>query len=122
MEYEKIISEIGEVAVKENAEKFAAYCIKLSRDSKTDFILKKSEKALADMYRRVASEGLVFDGVHITLQSTGVSYDYVAYKNKMYIVYPETEFDAALVYTDDVFSFKKENGKVVYSHVVANPF
>ena len=77
---------------------------------------------LADAFRCVVAEGLVFDGVHITLQSTGVSYDFQAYKNKMLLAYPESLIDIQLVYKDDVFSFSKESGKVIYSHIISNPF
>jgi len=82
----------------------------------------RSEEELIDFFKKVNSEGLVFDGVHITLQSTGISYDYQAYKNKMLIAYPESIIDDDLVYKNDVFDSRKESGKVIYSHEIQNPF
>lgn len=106
----------------EEVEKFAGYCVKLSKDEKSKFICTKSAKDLALLFRRVQSEWIPFDGVHVTLQSTGISYDYVAYKNKMFLAYPETKFDVALVYNGDKFSFEKTDGNVLYQHTIANPF
>ena len=82
----------------------------------------KTEWQLANFFIRVNNEWLKFDGKHITLQSTGISYDYIAYKNKMLLVYPESFIDIGIVYDWDVFAFSKESGKVVYSHDIANPF
>ena len=82
----------------------------------------RPDEFLIDCFKQVASEGLVFDGVHITLQGTGVSYDYQAYKNKMLIAYPESIIDDDLVYKNDVFDSRKESGKVIYSHEIQNPF
>jgi len=107
---------------KANAENFASYIVRISLDPKNIFMKTKGEQEMADLYKRVAKDGLVFDGKHITLQSTGVSYDYVAYKNKMLIAYPESKIDMALVYKDDEFSASKESGSVIYHHNIANPF
>jgi len=73
-------------------------------------------------FKRIVDEGLIFDGKHITLQSTGISLDYVAYKNKMLLVYPETKMDFGVVYEGDDFTFRKESGKVIYIHDYKNPF
>jgi len=77
---------------------------------------------LATYFKKVALDGLFIDGVHITLQSTGVAYDYIAYKNKMLMAYPETVFDISLVYDGDEFKFEKKSGTVSYIHNIANPF
>jgi len=106
----------------EDVEKFAGYCVKLSKDEKSKFINSKSAKDLASLFRRVQSEGIPFDGVHVTLQSTGISYDYVAYKNKMYLAYPETKFDVGIVFKGDSFNFEKTDWSVVYQHTISNPF
>lgn len=121
---EDIIAQLPESQnyTEEDVEKFAGYCVKLSKDEKSKFICTKSAKDLASLFRRVQSEGIPFDGVHVTLQSTGISYDYIAYKNKMFLAYPETKFDVALVYNGDKFSFEKTDGKVLYQHIIANPF
>ncbi len=109
---------------------FVEYCFKLETEKKKsgkDWIIKnpwmkhKTDQILAELFKKVDAEGLIFDGQHITLQSTGVSFDYVAFKNKMLLIYPETIFDIDLVYKDDKFSFKKEDGRVFYTHSFANP-
>jgi len=114
----------------EAVQQFSAYCVRLSNEtkSKTDPTLKnpwmqgKKASALAGLYKRVLADGLFFDGVHITLQSTGVSYNYVAYKNKMLLVYPESEIDVQLVYEKDEFESSKDSGIVHYNHKIVDPF
>lgn len=83
---------------------------------------KRTEEYLARIFKAVEADHLVFDGVDITLQSTGVSYSYQAYKNRMFYAYPESIIDLSLVYKDDSFTFKKESGRVKYVHDIANPF
>lgn len=112
---------------KEQVEQYASYLIRLQIERK-DGVIKNpwmsqvTDEYAADLFRRVAAEGLFFDGKHITLQSTGISYDYVAYKNKMLLAYPESKVDVALVFDGDVFSAAKESGSVIYSHSITNPF
>jgi len=98
------------------------YIDKLKKDWKSTFIKNYSNEQLAQIFLKVANEGLVFDWIHITLQSTGVSYDYVAYKNKMLLVYPESTIDVSLVYSGDDIDFGKESGKITYRHKIKNPF
>ena len=83
---------------------------------------KRPDEFFAECFKKVKATGLKFDGVHIIIQERGVGYDYVAYKNKMLLAYPESQLDVGLVYKGDTFSIKKENGKVEYHHEVANPF
>ena len=106
----------------EQAETFASYCIRLAMDIKNPWMKTKTADNMAILFKRVAKDGLVFDGVHITLQSTGISYDYVAYKNKMLLVYPESEVDIGLVYEGDSFNVAKESGNIIYSHTILDPF
>ncbi len=112
---------------KEDAEKFASYCLNLLTDVKTDKTLRnpwmqfRTAQDLATLFKRVKAEGLTFDGKHISLQSTGVSYDYIAYKNKMLLVYPETKFDMDVVKTGDTFNVDKVDGDIVYRHVITKP-
>jgi len=112
----------------EHAEQFASYVIKLETETDKEGRLKnqwmkgRKEEEMVALFNRVAEDGLVFDGKHITLQSTGISYDYVAYKNKMLLAYPESKVDVSLVYQGDDFSVAKESGSVVYSHNIKNPF
>lgn len=102
---------------------FVSYIEKLSKDNKQKYIVDKyTEAQLAEMFNSVKNQGLVFDGIHITLQNTGITYDYVAYKNKMLLVYPESTIDVSLVYAGDEIEFGKESGKVEYKHKIKNPF
>ncbi len=82
----------------------------------------KSDKFWDKCWDVIVRSGLEFDAKHITLISTGVSFDYVAYKNKMLQVYPETLIDIDLIYKGDSFAFEKENGHVTYKHIIGDPF
>lgn len=73
-------------------------------------------------WHKIEQSGLKFDGHHITINQNGVSYDYVAYKNKMLLAYPESKIDVELVYKGDTFAFEKSNGVVDYKHIFGNPF
>ena len=89
---------------------------------KNPWLQQRPDSFLINIFNVVADDGLVFDGDDITLQSTGVSYNYQAYKNKMFLAYPETIIDVSLVCKDDTFQFQKESGKVQYTHTIVNPF
>lgn len=112
---------------KEIVEKFASYILKLYLEKTKDgkiknyWIQQRTNEEMAELFRRVEKDGLHFDGVHITLQSTGISYDYIAYKNKMLLAYPESKVDVSLVYDGDDFEVSKESGSVVYHHNIKNP-
>jgi len=114
--------------VPEQVESFAAYCMRLylERDKsgkpKNAWMQQKTDEQMATLFKRVAKDGMVFDGIHITLQATGISYDYIAYKNKMFISYPESTIDVGLVYEGDDFKVSKETGSVMYHHNVSDPF
>lgn len=82
----------------------------------------RTSEQFASYFVKVSQEWLTFDGKHIVLQNRWISYDYVAYKNKMLKVYPESKIDIDLVYKWDTFSFSKDSGKVTYTHEIANPF
>lgn len=86
------------------------------------WVAKKSDEWFADCWNKIVASGLQFDGKHITLNENGVSYDYVAYKNKMLLAYPESKIDDGLVYKGDTFDFAKVNGVVDYHHKLADPF
>jgi len=84
----------------------------------------KDEQAI-NIYKKVAKTGLYIDGDMITILNKGkimVQLDYRAYKNLVLIRYPESIIDANIVYDKDIFSFKKENGKIIYSHKITDPF
>ena len=130
MEKAKIIDLLKKKGHEEtNAEKFAAYIIKLTLEKdrqtgklKNEWIQSYKEEKVIELYERVAEDGLIFDGTNITLQKTGISYNYIAYKNKMLLAYPESKVDVQLVYKDDMFQVGKESGSVVYSHTITKPF
>ena len=85
------------------------------------FKFKKTEE-LISLFKKIHDLWLVFDGKHITLQSTGISFDYIALKNKMLNIYPESIIDVQLVYEGDEIDFAKQSWKVNYSHKISNPF
>jgi len=107
---------------------FISYIQKLKTEKdkkgnlKNKWMKYKKDDQLVELFKKVKAEGLAIDGKHVTIQSTGVSFDYVAYKNKMLQIYPDTVFDIELVYEDDTFTFSKDSGKVVYKHMINNPF
>lgn len=84
-----------------------------------------SEK-VANLFKKAVDDGLWIDGKHVVIENRGgkigLSYDYIAYKNKLLNIYPEAKIDFDVVYKDDDFSFQKKDGKVFYSHKLNNPF
>ena len=109
-------------------EAYATYCYRLKNEKNKDKTVKNPWMAyqtvenLDAMFRRVMETGLDFDGVHVTIQARGITYDYQAYKKRMYLAYPESLVDLQLVYKGDTTSFKKESGEVIYSHHIKDPF
>jgi hypothetical protein len=75
-----------------------------------------------NIINKLSKINLPLDGKHVTLTSRGITLDYIAYKNKFLSIYPNAEIDFDLVYNDDEFFIKKENGKVLYQHKIGNPF
>lgn len=120
----KLLTEYNE----QDVSRFAQYCVKVQTEKNKDNTLKNywAAKYTAEnfvyAFKKVAKEGLVFDGVHITFQSTGISYDYIAYKNKMLVAYPESKIDVSVVNEGDTFTFSKKDGRVNYKHEINNPF
>jgi len=113
----------------EEVERFASYCIRIKLEKKkgstefqNPFMQTKSSDDMIKLYKRVANEWLVFDWVHITLQSTGISYDYVALKNKMLLTYPESIIDVQVVNKQDNIEFSKDSWKITYFHKLWSPF
>lgn len=112
-----------------HVDEFSSYCQRIAtevdkktKELKYPFMKTKSAKQLADLFKRVKAIGLVFDGKHITLQSTGISFDYVAYKNKMLLAYPESTIDVGVVKEGDTFSIDNVNGEIEYRHMIQDPF
>ena len=123
-EIKKALSEYSQEAV----ENYINYCNRTLNAKDKNKVVKnpwfawKKDPELISAFKKVSLDGLVFDGVNITWIKTGVSYNHVAYKNKMFNVYPESIIDLQLVFKDDVFKFSKESGKVIYKHDISNPF
>jgi len=84
----------------------------------------KANQAIA-LYKKVAIDNLFIDGETITIQFKGkamVNYDYNAYKNKLLNIYPNSKFDLQIVCEKDTFDFRKEDGRIKYTHVLGDPF
>lgn len=100
--------------------------LKTAKNSKKEIINpwanSRTDEYYADCFKKVKKEGFVIDGKHISIQATGITYDYVAYKNKMLLVYPDTKIDIGIVYKGDEFSFRKEDGRVYYKHEMTSNF
>ena len=115
----------------EAVEQYASYCIKTALEKKkegnvwlpkNEWMMKMKAEKLITFFKRVAVDSMYIDGKNITLSNRGIDYNYKAYKNKMFLVYPESKVDVQLVYKEDVFSFSKKSGEVFYSHDLVNPF
>lgn len=107
---------------------FDAYVTKLKTEKGQDGKLKnwwatqKDNNFWENCWHVAEQSGLKFDGKHLTITQNGLTFDYVAYKNKMLQVYPDSIIDCSLVYKGDSFAFEKENGHVTYKHIINNPF
>lgn len=101
---------------------------KKKKDKNNNWVLanpwatKKDTAFWEDCWNKLEIIGLIFDGKHITINENGLNFDYVAYKNKMLLAYPESKIDVELVYKGDTFSFDKTNGGLKYTHTFGNPF
>lgn len=129
MNKQDIIDALKKVDNQQHVENFASYCVRLKLEKdrenkalKNPWMQNKTAQDMAKLYLRVENEGLVFDGKHVTLNSRGIAFDYVAYKNKMLIAYPETKMNFSAVFAGDEFSFQTQDGKVSYTHTLHNPF
>ena len=110
----------------QDSKRFAVYCENLTKTTKNagfkQRLQKTTAETFADSFLKVKNDGLVFDGKNITLQPTGISYNYVAYKNKMLNVYPDSKIELGVVYQGDDFEFSVTSGQVHYRHSLKNPF
>ena len=127
MDFEKIKTELKEYP-QVKVENYLNYLKKLETEKNKDGSLKnswvknRSEKVFIDCFKKVADIGLYIDGDIVSIQSTGISLSYNAYKNLVLQKYPETKFDLQLVKDGDEFEFSKENGKVNYFHKMNSAF
>ena len=127
MEKSKIL-ELLEGQDQQHSIEFANYICKLHAELDGNnkpvnyYLHSRSEEDMAEAYKKVKKEGLVFDGKNIKMTSNGVSFNYVAFKNKMLSIYPESKIDIELVFDGDEFSYEKIDGKITYKLKVKNPF
>ncbi len=67
--------------------------------------------------------GFPLDGVNYVITGNSMYMPtYKAFKNKIYMVYPESVIDVQLIREGDTYHFAKESGSVIYSHDIADPF
>lgn len=67
--------------------------------------------------------GFALDGVNYVISGNRMYMPtYKAYKNKIYMVYPDTVIDLQLIREGDDYNFAKESGAVLYTHNIADPF
>lgn len=116
---------------KQEVDFFAKYVEKLRTEQQkknNQWVLKnpwannKDESWFVDLFKKNKITGLLFDGVHVTINQHGLSYDYIAYKNRLLKAYPETQISFSEVYKHDEFSFAQTEKGVTYNHVFTNPF
>lgn len=80
-----------------------------------DFILQSIAECI--------DNGFALDGVNYVITGNRMYMPtYKAFKNKIYMVYPESVIDLQLVHEGDDFTVSKESGAVIYQHNIANPF
>ena len=89
---------------------------------KNVWAVKNNNQWFDDLYKKNELTKLPFDGVHITINQHGLSYDYIAYKNRLLIAYPETKISFSEVYNDDIFTFSNNSDGVYYEHKITSPF
>lgn len=67
--------------------------------------------------------GFALDGVNYVITGNKMYMPtYKAFKNKLYMVYPETVIDLQLIRQGDTYNFAKESGAVIYTHQLGDPF
>ena len=106
----------------QEVENYARWVNQLVKNPKTWWAKWYDTEVWVAYFKKVANEWMFIDHKHITIQSTWISYDYVAYFNKMLLVYPETKMDTQIVYKWDDFNFTKKDWVVTYTHEFKNPF
>lgn len=67
--------------------------------------------------------GFGLDGVNYVITGNRMYMpSYKAFKNKLYMVYPDTVIDLQVIREGDTYSFAKESGSVLYTHDIGDPF
>ena len=89
---------------------------------KNEWTTKKNDAWFSDLFKKNSHTKLRFDGQHITINQNGLSYDYVAFKNRLLLAYPEAKISFSEVYNDDDFTFSNNSDGVVFKHKITTPF
>lgn len=127
--------QIEQAITHEGRDRYINYLRKLENEKKNvnnQWVVKNAwftrydEQKYIDLYNIVLATGVCIDGDTVTLSTIGLevvpNFNYQAYKNLVLARYPETKFDFQIVYAGDSFTFRKESGKVIYTHVFTDPF
>ncbi len=86
-------------------------------------VTSNTETELYTMAFKYWGLGLVIDGVNVVITGKNMAMiTYNGYKNKVKSTYPEAIFDVQLVREGDTFNVSKEDGQVIYSHQLGDPF
>jgi len=109
-----------------DVKKFLAYVqgeLHKERNKDKKPVTSNSTDILYTLFMKFHALGLVIDGVNIVITGKAMAMvTFHGYKNKVLTSYPTAIFDIQLVRGDDKFIISKENGKLTYSHEIANPF
>lgn len=129
------MTKIEQIAKAIDDVRYIAYLRKLEIEKKKDnnqWVLaapwfdKYPAERYIELYNEVKAMGVAIDGDCVVIEKRGESlrpnFSYSAYKNLVLVRYPEAIFDFQVVYDGDSFSFRKDSGKITYSHVIGNPF
>lgn len=107
---------------KEKVNKFIAYVSgEVSKGNRQ--ISSNSQNNLFNMFVKYYNAGTNIDGVNVVITGNNMALITAnGFKNKVRDAHPDVSFDIQLVRDGDEYSFKKESGKVVYSHTIGSPF
>ena len=124
MNLKNIIRTITTSTNQKDVARYEHYLKALMKNTKRNWFLEKtSDEELVAYFRKVEGHRLSsLWGDNITLNNNGISFDYIAYRLKMLIAYPETVINKGVVYEGDTFSYSTKDGKVTYEHIIKDPF
>lgn len=88
-----------------------------------DQATKHSQQELYSLVVKYLNAGTNLDGINVILSGKNMGLiTFHGYMNKVKVLHPDVFFDVQLVREGDTFSFKKNSGKVEYSHEFGDPF
>lgn len=98
----------------------------VKKDRQTDKWVKSYSFDATFLLQSIAEcidNGFALDGVNYVISGNRMYMPtYKAFKNKIYMVYPESVIDIQIVREGDDFSVNKDSGAVNYEHKINNPF